>query len=331
VEEFSIDEAFCDITGLRRLYRTSYADIARMIKSRIQKELDITVSVGISLTKTLAKIASRHSKPDGFTQIPGRRLHVFLGDIPLERVCGFGPNTVALLNKCGIHKVLDYVKRPAGFAEKLLGKTGIELWHELRGTPIYSICQEVKDKYLTISKTKTFSPPSRDKDFVKAQLMRNLESAFIKLRRHGLAAKELAVYLRKSDFDGCALAGSLDRHSPATLDFTTLCSELFSRLFREGAEYRATGIVLADIVSRGVDSRTLFDDPARIAKIAGISKSVDEINSVYGKYAVHLAATDPALSPRTPHPRNDHAWRKTKLLKGETFRNRLRIPLLKLV
>jgi len=331
VEEFSIDEAYCDIAGLRRIHRLPYPAIAKLIKSTIQKELDVTVSVGVSLTKTLAKIASRHRKPDGFTEVSSCKLKEFLKNVPLERVCGFGPNTVALLNKCGIYMVSDYVARPVGFSDKLLGKTGVELWYELCGNPIYKVCPGVKDKYLSISKTKTFVPPSCDKSLVKAHLMRNLESAFIKLRRHGLSTSSLTIYLRKSDFEGYYLEGRLDRHSSATLDFTGLCSRLFDALFVENAEYRATGVLLSDILPEGADNRTLFDDPAKIAKIADISKSIDVVNGVYGKYAVHLAAAHQALSNKNPHPRNEPVRRKTELLKGETARKRLRIPRLELV
>ena len=144
VEEYSIDEAYCDLTGLRRLYRSSYEAIALKIKETIQKELDITVSAGLSLSKTLAKICSKQNKPDGFLAVPGHRLHELLKNVVLERVCGFGPNTVALLNKCGIRNVYEYVVRPRAFAESLLGKTGVELWLELRGTQVYQINPQKK-------------------------------------------------------------------------------------------------------------------------------------------------------------------------------------------
>ncbi len=329
VEEYSIDEAFCDLSGLRRLYRTSYSGIAFKIKEAIQAELGITVSVGLSLSKTLAKICSKHKKPDGFVALPGRRLHEFLKDIPLERVCGFGPNTVALLNKHRITTVLDYIKRPREFAKAVLGKIGVELWMELRGIEVYAVCASLKEKYLTISKTKTFMPASRDREFVKGQLMRNLESAFIKLRRHGLGARDLVVYLRKSDFSDRALEGRINRHSSSTLDFTGLCAQLFEQLFENGPFYRATGVVLGDIRDEGVDSADLFDDPIKVERIRKLSEAVDEINSIYGKHAVHLGASD-IVSRKGAHPRNTLAWRKEELLKGETFRKRLSIPLLKL-
>ena len=316
VEEYSIDEAFCDLAGLRRMYRTSYAAIALKIKEAVQAETGLTVSVGLSLSKTLAKICSKHRKPDGFVALPGRELHEFLKDIPLERVCGFGPNTVALLNKYRIMTVLDYIKRPQAFAKEALGKTGVELWMELRGIEVYKVSTSPKEKYLTISKTKTFMPASKSREFVKAQLMRNLESAFIKLRRHGLGARNLIVYLRKVDFTDQAAEGRINRHSSSTLDFTALCSELFERIFEEGPLYRASGMVLGDIKEEGVDSVDLFDDPIKVEGIRKLSEAVDKINSVYGKHTVHLAASD-IVSQKGEHPRN-------------SFRRRLGIPLLKL-
>ena len=112
VEEYSIDEAFSDLSGLRRVYHTSYEDIAIKIKDTVEKELGITVSIGLSLTKSLAKICSKEHKPSGFTCVKGYDLHEFLKNKPTERVCGFGPNSVALLAKNGVYTILDYIKRP---------------------------------------------------------------------------------------------------------------------------------------------------------------------------------------------------------------------------
>lgn len=346
IEEYSIDEAFCDLTGLRRLYRTSYPQIIFQIKQEIQKTLDITVSAGLSLSKTLAKICSKQNKPDGFLAVPGYQLHEFLPGVALSRVCGFGPNTVELLQKNGIKNVFDYVRRPQAFAEKLLGKIGVELWLELRGEAVYRIAAEEKSGYLSISKTKTFMPASSDKDFVKGQLMRNLESACIKLRRHNLSAKRLTIYLRKEDFSACGLEGCINRHSSSPLDFTRACSELFERAYAQGVSYRATGVIFSDILAEGADTNDLFEDPVRIEKIHKIGNIIDEINSTYGKHTLHIASTNivkktgdasrffekqnTETSPAVSVSRNNLAWRKKELLKGETFRKRLGIPLLKL-
>ena len=330
VEEFSIDEAFADITGLRRVYHTSYPAIAKKIKEAIQKELDITVSVGVSLSKTLAKICSRYRKPNGFTAVAGYRLDEFLKDVPLEMVCGFGKNTVELLNKHEIENVLDYIQKPLFFAKSLLGKIGEELWLELRGESVYPVTTAPKEKYLSISKTKTFTPASKEKDFVRAKLLRNLESACIKLRRHKLSASGLTIYLRSADFQNRGLSAQLNRHSSSAIDFTGICSRLFEMTFNPGVSYRATGVILFDIVSEGLDDRTLFDDPLRIKKIKRLYTALDNINARYGKHTVHLAAVDAAGNPKETFSRNTMARRKKELLKGETFRRRLGIPLLKL-
>ena len=102
VEEYSIDEAFADLTGLRRLYHTSYEDIARKMQGEIQRELGMTVSVGLAPTKSLAKLCSKFRKPEGFMPLEGPAIHRFLPQIALGKVWGFGPNTVNLLEKQGL-------------------------------------------------------------------------------------------------------------------------------------------------------------------------------------------------------------------------------------
>ncbi len=85
VEEYSIDEAFVDLTGLRRSFHGPYGMIARQMQETVETELGITVSVGVSLSKVLAKIGSKHNKPHGLTLIPGREIHLYLEKLPVER------------------------------------------------------------------------------------------------------------------------------------------------------------------------------------------------------------------------------------------------------
>ena len=178
VEEYSIDEAFADLTGLRRIYRTSYEEIARTIQGTIHDELGITVSVGLSLSKGLAKLCSKFRKPAGFTAVEGRHIHLLLQRTALEKVWGFGPNTVGLLGKLGLKTAYDFVIRPERWAERLLGKVGRELWNELRGRAVYTVRTGDPAPQASIIKSKTFTPPSRERAFVYAKLVRNLEAAF---------------------------------------------------------------------------------------------------------------------------------------------------------
>ncbi|MDW8120683.1 MAG: DNA polymerase IV, partial [Armatimonadota bacterium] len=160
VEEYSIDEAFVDLTGLRRLYQGSYGKIAQQIQETIEKELGITVSIGVSVTKVLAKVASQTRKPRGLTVIPGTDIHLFLKDLPIEEVWGIGPNTAALLQKFGIRTALDFARSSEAFVKKYFSKPYQEVWHELNGRSVYPVVPETKNDYQSISKTKTFTPPT---------------------------------------------------------------------------------------------------------------------------------------------------------------------------
>jgi len=102
VEEYSIDEAFADITGMRRTLRASYETIAVNIKNEIARELGITVSVGLSITKVLAKVGLKHRKPNGFTCIPGKSIAIYLEHLPVEKIWGIGHATASYLHKMGV-------------------------------------------------------------------------------------------------------------------------------------------------------------------------------------------------------------------------------------
>lgn len=327
VEEYSIDEAFADISGLRRVYHSSYEAIALDIKETVEKELGLTVSVGLSLTKSLAKICSKENKPAGFTCVKGYDLHHFLKNVPTHKVCGFGPASVALLAKHGVHTVYDYVTRPETFAKKVLGKVGIELWHELRGDAVHGIAVEPKADLASISKVKTFTPPSNARDFVRAQLLRNVESSFIKLRRHGLRVGVIGVHLLDSEFRSVALEARLSRSTSSTTDAVRFAGELFDQLFDPKKRYRRTGVWLAKLEPDREMQFDLFEDPCRVAATNRISKVIDEVNGIYGKHTLHVGATD-GLRLFSQHlgDRGDIAPRKVDRLKGENFRQHLAVP-----
>jgi DNA polymerase-4 len=328
VEEYSVDEAFAELSGLRRVHRMGYADIALKMKETLQRELGLTVSVGLSSSKTLAKIASKEKKPDGFVVVRVNELHEFLPKIALERVCGFGPNTVALLNKHGLKSVWDYVNQPLSWARKLLGKIGAELWSELRGEAVYPIVTALKNDYASISKCKTFTPPSKDRNFVFAQLTRNLESAFIKLRRHGLSARGLSIFLREQDFRSSGLEVRLDRSISSTLDAACAAQTLFDKIFEPARLYRLTGIVLFDLCAERNVQHSLFDDVPKIESFKRLDAVIDTANRKYGKHALSLGMSL-WLGRHKQHlsERGDIPLRKKHLLLGETFRQRIGLPI----
>ncbi len=329
VEEYSIDEAFVDLTGLRRSFHGSYESIAADMRRTIETELGITVSAGVSLSKVLAKIASRHSKPNGLTVIPGREIHVYLESLPVEKVWGIGPNTTAFLHKHGIATALQFARKEEGWADRYLSKPYREIWHELNGRSVYPVTAQAKDSYQSISKVRTFTPPSADATFVFAQLSKNLENACIKARRYRLAAGRLIVFLRKQDFTSTGVEIKLNKPSSYPLELIELLREGFGRVFEPHGLYRQTGVVLAGLVPEDSVQYGLFDNRARIDKMSRIYGSLDQLSQKYGKHTIQHGASLPAgLQAQHEGDRGDVPARKSALLKGENRRQRLGMPML---
>lgn len=326
VEEYSVDEAFLDITGTRRLFRASYEEIAVRVQKEIQDELGITVSVGLSPSKSLAKICSKFRKPEGFTAVPGRYIHVLLQRTPLERVWGFGTNTVNLLHKYRLKTAYDFVLRSELWVRKLLHSPGHDIWNELRGKAVMKVAMEERAPKFTIMKSKTFTPPSTDSNFVFAKLMRNVESAFIKARRHKIRARMMGIVLRHQDFHHSGLEAKLNRPTSSPIEAMPLIRKLYDSIFTEGSEYRSTMVVLGGIESDMVEQYDLFEDSLRIQGIREVTGAIDTINKRYGKHTVS-SGTSLYLDQKTWTPRDDiPARRKDIVIKGETKRQRIGIP-----
>jgi len=291
VEEYSIDEAFSDITGMRRALHSSYEGIALQMKETIERELGITVSVGLSITKVLAKVASKYKKPAGMTVIKGRDIAQYLNDLPVGKIWGIGPATTNYLAKLGIRTALTFAQLPEKNVRAKFTKPGVEIWQELRGESVYPVLSEEKNSYASISKTKTFVPPTSDAGYLFAQLMRNMESACIKARRYALAPKKIEVFLKKQNFDLAGSAAALSRPCACPLEFSDVVRDLFDACYHPCELYRATGVMLLDLVADGNLQYTLFDNPVQAEKIKDLYGVADELGQKFGKHTVHLGSS----------------------------------------
>jgi DNA polymerase-4/DNA polymerase V len=329
VEEYSIDEAFMDLTGLRRSFHGSYSSIAERIRATVEQEMGITISVGLAPTKVLAKIGSKWKKPDGFTPIPGREIHLYLAKLDIEKVWGIGPNTANHLRKLGITTALDYARKDEKFIRAHMTKPHLEIWHELNGRSVYPVTVETKSSYQSISKARTFTPPSRDRAFVYAQLSKNLENACIKARRYHLAATKLLIFLRQQDFRDSGAEMSLTTPSALPSAMYGALREGFDHVYGEEILYRQTGVVLGGLVAEKDVQYTLFDDVAKVEKMAKVYDAVDLLSQKFGKHTVmHASSLPTKLQAQHEGDRGDVPVRKGELLKGENGRQRLALPML---
>lgn len=329
IEEYSIDECFADLTGLRRTFRMSYPQIAEKIQQQLEHELGMTFSIGVSATKTLAKIGSKWKKPSGLTVIPLRSASSYLKAIKVDAVWGIGPQTSALLNKYGIRTAYDFAHKDEAWIKAHVSKPYFETWNELNGVVANELNLTGRETYQSISKTKTFTPPSKDPAYVYAQLSKNVENACIKARRWKLSTPIVFFFLKTQDFRYSGYEVKLPFPTSNPIDILKEISTYFPRVFRKNTLYRATGITLINLTEEGTTQLDLFGQVKESEAIKRVFESTDKLAERYGKHVVFLGSSFDAMkSAAHLSSRGDVTARVATLFKGETNRRRLAIPML---
>ena len=208
-------------------------------------------------------MASKWQKPSGLTVIPGHDIHRFLRVLPVGKVWGIGHNTAALLEKYGIQTALDFARKPEVWVKKLLTKPFYKIWQELNGRCVLPLVTEEKSTYQSIQKVKTFTPPSRDRAFVFAQLSKNIENACIKARQYKLAASGALIFLKTQQFVVHSIEVNFSRATAFPHEILHAIEPAFAQLFQPQEEYRATGIVLVRLEEDPMVQLDLFGEVLR--------------------------------------------------------------------
>lgn len=288
VEEYSVDEGFADLKGLRRPLKMNYKAIGKAIKDKVELSLGITVSVGISLTKSLAKLASGFDKPSGLTVVDGPSIEKFLKNIILNDVWGIGPQTTAYLNKLGIKTALDFVEKPESWIERKLTKPHIEIWHELKGKMIYELNTKGKSNFKGITKSQTFYPPTNDEHILWARLCGHIESAFKKARRFNYKVGKVGLFLKTQQFSYCHTEIRLLEKTSFPLLIKKDLKKGFQKIYKKAVLYRAIGCWLSNLQNENNHQPSLFSDPIEKIKAKKIysiyeSQKIDFGTSLYDK------------------------------------------------
>jgi DNA polymerase-4/DNA polymerase V len=245
----------------------------------------------------------------------------------VEKIWGIGHATTNYLNKMGVRTALAFARLPQEAVRERFTKPGVEIWRELRGESVYPVCSEEKSRYASISKTKTFAPPTDDPDYLFAHLLRNLESACIKARRYHLAPRRIVAFLKKQSFDTVGREVKLSRPCAYPVELSHLLKTLFADMFDRQGLFRATGIVLADLVRDAQTQYSLFEDPLRAEKVRDLYGAMDALSEKYGKHTVHLGASHP-IEVCGKGRRGSPTVREQTRLYGETQRKHLSLPIL---
>ncbi|MFA5136085.1 MAG: DNA polymerase IV [Patescibacteria group bacterium] len=301
VEEYSIDEGFVDLKGLRRPLRMSYEQIGSRIKNTIESNLGISVSVGISCTKSLAKLASNFRKPSNLTVVNGRQIENFLQSIPIHKVWGIGVQTAAFLHKLQITTAFEFITQPEEFIQKRLSKPFFEIYQELRGKQIYMLNPEKKVTYQSISKTQTFHPATNNKNVLWARLLRHIEEAFTKARIFHYQVGKMVIFLKTQEFAYHATEIKFASKVAYPMLVRSELSSAFEKCYRSGVSYRTTGCTISDFEENRTIQQTLFQDGLFENKAKKIyplldTKKVDFATCLFDKEHVKEYGKKPALS-----------------------------------
>lgn len=287
VEEASIDECYLDLKGLRRLYRKSYADICFEIKETIKNRLGITVSIGLSTSKALAKTASNFKKPDGLTVVGAKDIEDFLAQIPLKDIKGIGHSTLALLNKKGITTPLEFTHTDPKLIQSWLGKTGWELQSDLQGHYTRKIQTEpIIPK--SLARTRSFKV-TQDKEFLYQEILKNLSLTFWHLRKQKLKTTFITLMLRDRDYRTYGQEIRLTEELNSEIVILSHFRLAFERLYQPGISYRSSGVITTALEYEPEIPPQLFSKELETNQQISLFAKIDQINQKYGPYSLALS------------------------------------------
>ncbi|WP_223586459.1 DNA polymerase IV [Microbacterium sp. OVT16B] len=198
VEPLSVDEAFLDVHGVRRLWG-SPARIAQLVRERVQDEVGITCSVGVAATKHVAKMASTMAKPDGLLVVAAADTIDFLAPRPVRAMWGVGPKAAEALEGRGIRTIRDIRESSQDMLDRAVGPAlGIRLAQLARGEDARMVETERIEK--SIGHEETFETDVTDRVFLRAELLRLADRVAARLRRAEWETGTVAIKVRFDDF-----------------------------------------------------------------------------------------------------------------------------------
>ncbi len=283
IEPLSLDEAFLDLTGTERLHGAPPAVVlARLIK-RMEDELGLTGSVGLSHNKFLAKIASDLDKPRGFSIIGRAETEAFLRPKPVRIIWGVGTAAQASLEKAGIRTISDLLRWDRTDLVARFGSMGDRLWHLARGQDSRRVNRDEKLK--SISKETTFFEDTSDPDLLDGHLWRLAEQVADRAKAKGLSGKTVTLKLKRSDFQLISRRHSLSDPTQLSDRIYRAARALFDQTDRNGP-YRLIGVGISDLAPEAQAdlSADLLDPTA--GKRAAAERATDAIRARFGREAI---------------------------------------------
>lgn len=284
VEIYSIDEAFVELTGLERLYKKNYLEIAQMIRQEVLDKVDIPVSIGVSSSKSLAKLASDKAKKadEGVFLVGSRKIIPLLEKTSIDEIWGIGKNLSIMLRKHGILTAYELISQDDLWLNKQIGIHGLEMKHELLGEMISPVSNEIKLPK-SIQKTSALAKFSSDKNYLKNSLNYHIHRACVKLRKINAKCKGVSIFLRTKDFKVYCEKKVLNIGTDFELEISDIVFELLEKIYNPNILYRSTGVILDTFVFNNEAQMSLFSDNVVDERKEKLSKCFDKLEQKFGK------------------------------------------------
>ena len=276
-EKASIDEHYLDVTGMDRFFGT--LQWTRELKEKIIRETGLPISFGLSVNKTVSKIATGEAKPHGELMVPANYVKPFLAPLSIRKIPMIGNKTWHLLRSMGISAIKTLQQIPPEMLERVLGKNGITLWKKANGIDNTPVMDERRQK--SIGTERTFDRDTTDADFLTRVLTGMVEKAAFELRKQEKLTSCVTVKIRYSDFETHTLQKRIPYTSFDHILVDT-AKELFSRLYRRRVLVRLIGVRFSHLV-QGVQQLNLFEDSSGMIRLY---LAIDRMRKRYGFKAV---------------------------------------------
>ncbi|MEL6369418.1 MAG: DNA polymerase IV [Pseudomonadota bacterium] len=283
VEPLSIDEAFLDLTGTEKIHNGTPAQTLVRLQQRIARDVGITISVGLSHNKFLAKLASDLEKPRGFSVIGVDETQTRMAAMPLGKIWGVGQALEARLSKDGMRTVADLQALERDELIRKYGTMGDRLWHLAHGIDRRSVTPSRASK--SVSSETTFNDDVFDLTELTERLWPLCEKVSMRMKDKALAGRVACLKLKSADFKSVTKRATLADPSNLARTLFHACAPLLSSAFQGGTGYRLIGTGYADLVPADTSPQSeMFERQEH--KWARQENAVDSIREKFGTEAI---------------------------------------------
>ncbi|GAB2536506.1 DNA polymerase IV [Rufibacter soli] len=279
-EKASIDEHYLDVSGMDKFVGTW--KWTNELRSTIIKETGLPISFGLSVNKTVSKIATGQAKPNGALQVCPQEVKTFLAPLSIKKIPGVGQKNYQLLRNMGIPTIEVLTMVPVEMMQKVLGKEGVHIWEKANGIDRAPVVPYSEQK--SISTEKTFGTDTTDLVFLNSLLVSMTEGLAYDLRQQGKLAGCITVKIRYANFDTLTQQISIPYNASDHI-LIRKAKELFQKLYNRRLLIRLLGVRLSQLV-QGFQQIDLFEETT---ELASLYQAMDRIRLRYGGEAVKRA------------------------------------------